>query len=358
MAQTPEHVRRVAVHAEVRLPHEVVDYRGAPAFHTMCDDSSAITEMTYFEPPERFAARIATFHLSSALLLQARMPKIQQDRSPLRVARSGIDHYFIVLYLRGHARQWIGARELAMRPGDIGVVDLSYPGRTLIVPDDHDRFARFLTLVLPRSALAPLLVPSDAIGQQLIRGDSVCGRILRGLLLELGRSTARIGLAETEPVIRAAATLVAGGVHPQRGEPVEDLAVVRAATTTAIRNFIERMATSPERLTTAALCRRFGVSRATIYRMFEPHGGLVHYIRDCQLRSGLQVLLSPAHRRRRIVDIALQHGFANESSFIRAFRRRFGLTPGEVRAEIDACPLASTVRSMQWLMALIVAPSR
>jgi AraC family transcriptional regulator len=39
-----------------------------------------------------------------------------------------------------------------------------------------------------------------------------------------------------------------------------------------------------------------------------------------------------AHSNARILDIALDAGFADQSHLTRSFRKRFGMTPGEYRA--------------------------
>src|SRR4051812_29390635 len=93
---------RATTRDDVQLPHQVVDYgRGSTALRTMRDEMAAMSELTYDGSTDAFTARISTFHMSSALLLEGRFPKIRQDRTPLLVARSGIDHYLVVLYLRG-----------------------------------------------------------------------------------------------------------------------------------------------------------------------------------------------------------------------------------------------------------------
>jgi AraC-like DNA-binding protein len=42
-------------------------------------------------------------------------------------------------------------------------------------------------------------------------------------------------------------------------------------------------------------------------------------------------LISPAGRQARLIDFAVDYHFSSDNTFIRAFRHRFGLTPGEVR---------------------------
>ena len=168
------------------LPHRVVDYGTGPvAFRTMREETALLSELAYDGPSDHFAARTSTFHLSSALLTEAHMPRVRGDRTPLLVARSGIDHYLVFMYRRGQCHQWIGSGELVITPGDVGVMDLTCPARTVIVPRDGERFARPLSMILPRTVLAPLLPGTSTLGQQRIHRDSFYGRALRELLLNL-----------------------------------------------------------------------------------------------------------------------------------------------------------------------------
>lgn len=325
----------------------------------MREATALLSELRYDGPSDRFAAQISTFHLGSALLTEASLPRVCHDRPPLLVARSGIDHYLVFVYRTGQCHQWIGSDELVIAPGDVGVLDLTYPTRTVVLPRGGGRFARPLSMMLPRTVLAPLLPAPSALGQQRIRGDSFYGRALRELLVNLWHHAEDLGIAESEPAVRAAANLVAGCVRQTHGEAAEVDPALGAATRTAVQSFVERLDTRPEQLRVSALCQRFGVSRATLYRMFEADGGLVHYVRERQLRRALGVLTSPAHHHLRIVDIALEHGFATESSFIRAFRRRFEVTPGEVRtapAPAAAGLHAGAGLATSWLLALCGPP--
>ena len=74
------------------------------------------------------------------------------------------------------------------------------------------------------------------------------------------------------------------------------------------------------------------MSRATLYRLFEPLGGVSSYIQERRLARAYAALIHPAHRHRPIYDIAFDCGFASEAHFSRAFRLFFGLPPSELRA--------------------------
>lgn len=74
------------------------------------------------------------------------------------------------------------------------------------------------------------------------------------------------------------------------------------------------------------------MSRATLYRLFESIGGIAAYIQSRRLARAYAALVRPAHRHRRLYDIALDWGFVSEAHFSRSFRRAFGLSPSEARA--------------------------
>ena len=73
-----------------------------------------------------------------------------------------------------------------------------------------------------------------------------------------------------------------------------------------------------------------GMSRAQLYRLFAPVGGISDFIREQRLRRCLADLLSQEHRQ--IGEIAHRWGFRGSISFTRAFKQRFGRTPSEARA--------------------------
>uniref|UniRef100_UPI0036F1BFF9 helix-turn-helix domain-containing protein n=1 Tax=Bradyrhizobium diazoefficiens TaxID=1355477 RepID=UPI0036F1BFF9 len=58
-------------------------------------------------------------------------------------------------------------------------------------------------------------------------------------------------------------------------------------------------------------------------------------MREQRLNLAFQRLLSPAAQDKRLIDLAVGLRFSSDSTFIRAFRRKFGLTPGELRELTD-----------------------
>jgi AraC-like DNA-binding protein len=91
-------------------------------------------------------------------------------------------------------------------------------------------------------------------------------------------------------------------------------------------------------LTATNLCRKLGISRSSLHRMFEEHGGVQAYIRNARLDAA-RLKLTGAGGMARIVDIAERLGFADAAHFSRSFRERFGETPSEFRKNIDGGPM-------------------
>src|SRR5690606_34497146 len=97
-------------------------------------------------------------------------------------------------------------------------------------------------------------------------------------------------------------------------------------------------------LSTERLCEVFGISRTRLYKMFASSDGVASYIRNRRLSAALATLRDPQQGHRKIIDLALTFGFGSEASFIRAFRRRYGMTPGDARhnaAEHSTLPSVS-----------------
>ncbi|WP_423459339.1 helix-turn-helix transcriptional regulator [Ottowia sp. VDI28] len=85
-------------------------------------------------------------------------------------------------------------------------------------------------------------------------------------------------------------------------------------------------------LTLEAMARRHGLTPRQIQRLFAAEGTCFSdELRAARLERAHALLTDPAKRHLRMVDIALDCGFAEASTFNRAFRRRFGAAPSSLR---------------------------
>lgn len=92
---------------------------------------------------------------------------------------------------------------------------------------------------------------------------------------------------------------------------------------------VERSRSEP--ISLEALSASAGLSKFHLHRVFRALTGLplAEYARRRRLSVSLEALRDPA---RSVLDVALDSGFAHEQSYIRAFKARWGLTPGDWRA--------------------------
>ncbi len=220
-------------------------------------------------------------------------------------------------------------RSATLRPGDLCLQDVAQASRTSLAADVETGLMRCLTLTLPRAALAPLLASPDGSTASLISRDSIQGRLLAAQFLALRGNGAAAGSPSSSFSIDALAGVIADAAGSARNAEAEVDRANRQLLLAAIKRSIALDLDAE--VGVEQLCRRFRVSRATLYRLFEPEGGLWRYVQDQRLHRAFHRLASPATGRVRMVDMALDYHFASDTTFVRAFRRHFGLTPGEVR---------------------------
>ena len=138
--------------------------------------------------------------------------------------------------------------------------------------------------------------------------------------------------------------LLAAGLRHGGPQDEQSQAAVAHATRQAVCDQIEALLDWPA-LSTEALCRHFGCSRAYLYRVMQPLGGVHHYIRERRLHRCYRELTNPLVRANRIIDVAFRYGFSNQSHFSRLFKQRFGMTPRDARDLAEMGPAAGSAAS-------------
>jgi AraC-like DNA-binding protein len=145
-------------------------------------------------------------------------------------------------------------------------------------------------------------------------------------------------------VQRATAALVAACVGPAVEAGAVTAPAVRAASLHSVKRHIDARIADPG-LSTDEICRAFGLSRARLYRLFQPLGGVSEYIQARRLDRCFAELTEPARGPRRIKEIAQNFGYTSQAAFNRAFRRQFQMSPGDAReaaiARLPGQPVSS-----------------
>lgn len=302
--------------------------RGQQALRLLSEAIADICDVSALGDDEAFHAVSWAAPTGKGVLLESQASALRYERTAHHVAASGIDHYQVALCL-GEMEFSSGRRTMTMRPGDIGLIDMAQANSTRLAGAQKRGPSHVLTLVLPRPLLAPLLASPDSATASLIARETLAGQRLAEGLTALRRRGA-FGDPESAAAVEAIAGAVAGVLgRKSDAEAVVDRAD-RHLLIASIKRYIDANLQT-EMGGADRLCRRFGLSRATLYRLFEPEGGLARYIQEQRLNRAFARLISPAAGEVRMLDLALEYGFGSDSAFVRAFRRQFGLTPGEAR---------------------------
>jgi transcriptional regulator GlxA family with amidase domain len=97
------------------------------------------------------------------------------------------------------------------------------------------------------------------------------------------------------------------------------------------KQFIATYLTDP-RLTPSWIAKHCGVSLRRLYLLFEPTGVSVgEYVTAERLERCQAMLKDPNFAHRSVTEIAQAAGFESAATFYRAFKRRFGFRPSELR---------------------------
>ena len=81
-------------------------------------------------------------------------------------------------------------------------------------------------------------------------------------------------------------------------------------------------------LDAGVLMQALGLSRSSLYRAFQPVGGVNAWIRQRRLEHARDLLANRAGLRPTVAEVGQACGFASDSHFSRAFRKAFGHSPG------------------------------
>lgn len=244
----------------------------------------------------------------------------QFSRSRHKIARDGMDGYVLQFYSRGESMSRDGAA--VARPADMYLIDMAQPLAT--VTTEHAQ----LSIAIPRRLFSPLLKTPDHCHELVLPAGLPLVSLLRDTCTSFAQNLRNMTTATARLALPSILQLAAAVVNAEVDEQKET--AVRTALADAVRRHIEAHLLEPE-LSPDSVMRTFGMSRRTLYRMFEAAGGFKAYLQKQRLRRAWAALRSPELRHLSIAEIADLHGFPNPESFSRAFRILFDLTPREVR---------------------------
>ena len=190
-------------------------------------------------------------------------------------------------------------------------------------------------VALPASILAPLLRDPDGVcGTVLKVGTPLC-RVLFDYIGSLVNNAAQLQIKDAAALAQSTAAMIAVCFGPAVDASRPRNANLRTASLMVIKRYIDENMNNSQ-LDAAHLTSIFGLSRASIYRMFEPLGGVAKFIQRNRLRRALIQLSSDEYIHLQVSEMSHNLGFASPTNFSRAFKAQFGMLPSEVRRNPQA----------------------
>jgi AraC-like DNA-binding protein len=263
---------------------------------------------------------------SATLVSASSCQEAMLARLPRPIEGRLLDHLGLRLILSGMMRVGEGRDLRPAGPGDFVFIDLSQPLHLEYLGTDEATSE--LTLWVPRSNGAIGSPASGTPHGRVLRGDepatAVVGAATRALRTELDRLSPGDIDQLVSPLfaLGIARMLVASKIAASPPTGLESFAT--------ICRFIDANLVASD-LGVERLARTFGLSRASLYRLFEPVGGVASYVRTRRLGRARQELLAAGLDNRRIGPIAYQSGFRSVAAFNRAFRELYGEAPRDAR---------------------------
>jgi len=284
-----------------------------------------------------FRAKVSTWILDGFTFSQVSAPAVDGHRTKAHIRRNPVDHWVLTSYRRGQTT--IGMDRTSLEPvlGAPFVVSLGEEVKAER-SKDSDRVAFHLSRDRFQSVAAIL----DAARGHAVDGPQ--GRLLADYMLLLEQNLPDLGPDMAGRLGDAVRGMIEACLAPSTDRLVDASGQINATLMERVRRAVTTHLRSPS-LGPGRLCREAATSRSQLYRLLEREGGVARYIQRRRL-SEAWTLLCDAASTLPIAAIAETLCFADASTFSRAFRREFGLTPGDVRAAA-LCGLrfpAATVR--------------
>lgn len=278
---------------------------------------------------EHFNGDVESYLLDDIVISRPRANGQKFDRPSGRIARDGLDHYMIQLFVHGSTDIELGRRSLHGAERRIVGFDL---GDTL---DSFNADFDILCAVVPRARLAPLLDRPDSLHTQMPSLACGGGALLGDFLPNLFDSLPDLAGSQAGSAGRALIELIATAFNGAQFAAGDAPDVARDALALKAKAFVKgrlgHHALGPEEV-----ARALGLSRTALYRLFQEGGGVALYIREQRLRRCFADLVSERGRGAQVAEIAWRWGFADAAHFTRLFKERFGCTPSEARAGTHA----------------------
>ncbi len=293
------------------------------AFEQYRKDCAHLFDITLLSPEETFFNRLEGYNLGGVVFMRCTGVPQRFERKLSHILIDGADTVMAALELEGDG--WRGdydGRLADSTMGRIRILDMARPY------DMTTGAYKYLYVIIPR-ALLEGCEGLDCHGV-MIAEDSPSGRLLEAYIRTLGDVIDRMTVHEAETAAKALVALIGGAILAHAEPAADDMRPVEKMLLAQGRRFVEQHLGDAD-LSPETIRRHLNVSRSLLYKVFEPLGGVSAFIQARRLDQAFDAILHDRAEQHTLGEIAYRHGFRSDAHFSRAFRTRFGVTPGRLR---------------------------
>lgn len=282
---------------------------------------------------QRFESHVVSLISERGEINSYRSSDVTGQRTRRQYQRDGGDEVALIYVLKGKAvYQPENGVPTEAAAGKFFCYDSARPARVQWSAGEQLHFS------LPRAAVMEAIggdVPEpDVLARSL--NESRLAPYLLSQIRRLTREAPQLSPFERatmlDGTLELAKAVLRGSLHPARAFADGETALYYSACT-----HIDAHLGKPD-LSAAEIAAALGCSRAHLYRVFARHGTTVAArLRESRLRQARRLLEGAPQLS--IELIAWRCGYADSSSFGKAFKRRFGASPYDWRARLQALAL-------------------
>jgi AraC-like DNA-binding protein len=263
------------------------------------------------------------------------LPRVKMSGAagtPMQFVATGADQdraLAFVLASQAPMRIAVGQRVIDLAPMGIGLADAAHVGA------DVSQLAegRFQSLFIDRKALLDLCPQAEDLIARPLGANEGIKTLLRHYYDLVLQHAGSLDAVAQNAVSQHLIDLVVLSLGAGRDETVlaKDRGLTAARLEAIKADILAQLGDGG--LTLTALAQRHHASPRYVQMLFERSGiTFSEFVLEQRLMLAARLLRDPLHRARKVSDIAHLAGFNDVSYFHRAFRRRFGMTPSDMRA--------------------------
>lgn len=320
---TPEPGRKVR--GSLHLPaYELTTHELPPGYQFEAWRNNFAPMLEFDEPDDvtvGFGGKQVIWDLGCLAFSRIKTDALGFASLPGHTRRDPLDHWTLTMLLYGKVTTIAPNRTFE---GSAGTVQVHPLGRTF---EGNVTNSEMLMLFVPRDFGSEVTAALNAVEFSTLATGM--GRLFSDYMIGLAKRLPIIDEAELPALVAATRAMILACASPsgdhieEAREPIATVLIEKAQRIIQARLFDPTLGAE-------TLQRELGVSRSRLYRLFEPFGGVMHYIQHRRLLDAHSALTDP-NDQRRIIEIAEQRCFNDGTEFSRAFRREFGCSPTDVR---------------------------